>query len=175
MLASNTLAVVSHGYAYDTERDSAHIKRTALQRVYTASQQLQELSRPADPQQRLLYVPSPQPTLPATASAHRSASNTRRFPVRSQSPSCSKRRPSVRHPASQAHRYPASRPQPPGGRKEDHRPALRKHARRLARCNRGSRQTALFSVAYVVVTANTDIPHCILTVYNQCFCETESQ
>jgi hypothetical protein len=78
MLASNTLASVNisqsqpSSYTYVTEHGSAHIKKTALQRVYATIQQLQELRRPADPQQRLLYVPSPQPTLPVTASTHRS-------------------------------------------------------------------------------------------------------
>jgi hypothetical protein len=45
-----------------------------------------------------------------SARAHRSACRTRRYPVSSQSPCCNKRRPSVRQPAS--------RPQPPGCRKE---------------------------------------------------------
>jgi hypothetical protein len=54
--ASNRLASISHSYAYIAGHGSALIKSRAPQRVYTASQQLQELCWPADPQQRLHYV-----------------------------------------------------------------------------------------------------------------------
>jgi hypothetical protein len=70
--SSNRLASVSHSYAYVTEHGSSLIKRTALQRVYTASSCKSlagQLIHSSD------FITSNAVTGSDSASAHRSASH----------------------------------------------------------------------------------------------------
>jgi hypothetical protein len=163
MLASNTLASVNIGQSRLHLRYGTRL-RSYQEDSFAASLHCQPATARAPPASRSATASSLCTfTTTGSARAHCSACRTCRYPVSSQSPSCNKRRPLVRQPARLTATLPAGR---------NHWAAVRKHARWLARCNRGSRQTALFSdlvrsirpkrtfvIIYVVVVANIDIPH----------------